>query len=299
MEAPFWDHVEELRKTLIRVIGVIAIGMALCFYNYEALFSLLTSPLEDSKKEIVRQEVHYERIWNDTELPMRYKLSKGELIPALPTASEATIEPHSYLLVESLKPSKLLILGPIEGMLIVMKTCFWTGLAITSPLWLFLVLSFLTPALDAAHKTLLFPFLALSLLMMGLGVLFAFYCTLPVANHYLTFFNESIGENFWTLSHYLDYTVVLLLANGIAFECAVILLFLVHLNILTPDAMAKKRRHMIVGAFVLGALLTPPDVLTQVMLAVPLMVLYEAIIIYGRIRSIYTAKSLLPSVGTE
>jgi len=73
------------------------------------------------------------------------------------------------------------------------------------------------------------------------------------------------------------------LANALAFEIALILFFLVHLGILTPQMMQTKRRVMILVAFIVGALLTPPDVLTQVMLALPLIGLYELALLYGKI----------------
>ena len=92
------------------------------------------------------------------------------------------------------------------------------------------------------------------------------------------------GPIYTPLTHYLDYTIFLLLANGLAFELCVLGLFAVHLGLVTAEGLLAKRRVAIVGAFILGALLTPPDVLTQIMLAIPLIVLYEGIILYARLK---------------
>jgi len=124
---------------------------------------------------------------------------------------------------------------------------------------------------------------------MFLGGSFAYLITIPIANDYLLLFNQDIGTNFWSLSSYLDYTVILMIGNAISFECAVIGIFLVQQNILSSDTLIRKRRYFIVGAFILGAILTPPDVLTQAMLAIPLMILYELIILYAKFKS-YAAR---------
>ena len=131
---------------------------------------------------------------------------------------------------------------------------------------------------------LLFPFLSLSLLFLFAGFLFAFFLTIPIANHYLMSFNEEIGVNLWAFANYLDYTIILLLAHGLAFEICVVLLFLVHFGFLTAEKMRAKRSFFAVGAFILSAVLTPPDVLTQLMLAFPLIFLYEVAIFYAFLR---------------
>lgn len=282
MEASFWDHVEELRKVFVRSLLVIGIGIAIALFFYQHIFAILLSPL-NNQNSLRRQEVKLERIFNPHSFPVEYSLAHNEI-----SEDPSIIPPGGSILVERTLPTSLLVLGPIEGMLTTFKMAFWLGLVGTSPIWFYFIFSFVSPALESAQKRLFIPFVGLSILFITLGILFSFYLTIPIANQYLRLFNESIGTNQWTLSNYLDYTVILLLANGIAFEFAVILLFLVHYGVINPDSMANKRRHMIVAAFVIGAILTPPDVLTQVMLAVPLILLYEGIIVYGRLRKRFT-----------
>lgn len=229
--ATFWEHVEELRKTLLHMLAVLFIGICVSFAFYEPIFSLLTSPLH-----------------------------------AL-TSSHA-----------------LVILGPMDGFQIILKVCFWFSLTATSPIWLFLLLRFISPALRQHERQFVVPFLVCSALFVTAGLLFAFFVTIPLANQILYDFNNSLGNNLWTLNHYLDYTVLLLLANALAFELTVVFLFLIQSGWMSSTWLREKRRVMIVLIFVISAVLTPPDVLTQLLMAVPLMILYEGIILYARWR---------------
>lgn len=232
--APVWEHISELRRTLIHVFLCILVGFCLCFLFYQQIFNFLTHPLQKT----------------------------------------------------STSGSGLLVLGPLEGISIAFKVCFWLGVVLSSPAWGFTLLRFIVPALRKEERSLLFPFIILSYLFILIGFASAYFMTIPLANTYLQTFNASLGVNLWTLSNYLDYTFFLLLANGIAFEMGLLLLFLVHIRILTAELMIAKRRHMIVLAFILGAFLTPPEILTQLMLALPLIILYELAILYAKYRRV-------------
>src|SRR5947207_3024004 len=83
---------------------------------------------------------------------------------------------------------------------------------------LFFFLQFIAPGMRKREKNLLIPFFGLSLLFLGLGLLLAFFVTIPLANQYLYSYNDNIGLNLWSFSYYLDYTIILLMANALAFE---------------------------------------------------------------------------------
>jgi sec-independent protein translocase protein TatC len=292
--APFWDHVAELQRTVLLALGTIVLGVVLCFCFYQQIFQFFTRPLEHSLQQgpLAVQELKRTRITNSASSEILYVLKQGQSPPSYlsegvqPRGNRVyNLSPGSFLDLEEPIKSGLVIFSPIEGMLIALKVCFWCGVVFTSPLWAFLLLRFILPALRPQEHALIAPFLGLSILFIGLGLLLAYFVTIPIANAYLLAFNASVGVNLWSLSSYLDYTLFLLLANVVAFELAVILFFLVHLKIISAQMMSAKRRHMIVAAFVLGALLTPPDVLTQLMLAIPLIGLYELILVYARLRS--------------
>ena len=190
-----------------------------------------------------------------------------------------------HLVYDQAIRSPLLIMGPVEGLILVFKTCFWLSLAMTAPFWGWVWLRFILPGMYARERAILVPFLLCSLFCIACGCSLAYYVTLPLANEYLTLFNSAIGQNAWTLNHYVNYVLLLCLGHAIAAELALLLMILVHFRLLSPEWMISKRRHMIVAAFILGALLTPPDVLTQVLLAIPLIAIYELAILYAKWRN--------------
>lgn len=295
-ENTFWEHAAELRLVLVKAIVVIAFGTGCALFFYQDLFSMLTFPLKQIQQEsttapsLQYQEIKRIRISNTGVEDSFYTVAPAIDRIASFSSGVQKIEPNLFLIpaggyldLDRTHPQQeeLVILGPIEGMLASIKISFLAGIVGTSPLWLFFLLQFLTPALYANEKRLVLPFLALSFVFLAAGFFFAFFVTIPFANKYLKLFNDGIGINLWTLSHYIDYTAALLLSGALAFELAVILFFLVHFGLITAEALRRKRRLAIVAAFIIGAVLTPPDVLTQLMLAIPLIVLYEVSILYA------------------
>jgi len=180
---------------------------------------------------------------------------------------------------------KLVLLSPLEGIVSVMRISFWTGVVVSSPLWIWSLMRFISPGLHDRERRLTISFLMTSLAFIVIGGAFAFFVTIPLANQYLLAFNQGIGINLWSLERYLDYTLFLILANAIAFECGAIGIFAVRLGVVTAETLSAKRRHAILGAFILATILTPPDVLTQLMLAIPLIALYEGLIIYAKFKT--------------
>lgn len=234
-ELTFWEHVEELRKILIRAFIIVSFGFAVSLLFYSEIFSLLSALL-----------------------------------------------PNDYS--EGFQNPQLLILSPTEGLMTTFKLSFWVALIGTSPFWLYQFLSFITPALTKEEKICLIPFFFFSILFFWMGILFCYKVTLPFSNSYLNMFNHKIGLNYWSLSHYVDYTLILLLGNGLAFEGISLLFCLVHWGVISPATLKDKRRYFILFSFILGALLTPPDIFTQCLLALPLIGCYELAIVYSYIR---------------
>ncbi len=276
-DATFWEHLSELRNLLVRVICVIAVGLILSFSFYQQIFQLLSLPLE-SKAALQSEIIVSKRITNHSKKPITYQLKPNEKL----LSEKTLISPGQSISIEKYtNPTQLVLLGPTEGMVIMIKVSFWVSLILTSPVWLYMILNFLAPALNPNHKKLIIPFALLTLLFFGSGTLYGFTFMIPLANSYLGAFNETMGNNLWSLANYLDYSVFLLLASGLVFELCAVCLMLVHFGIFSAQAMKEKRRHLIVLAFIIAALLTPPDVLTQILLAVPLIILYETCILYA------------------
>lgn len=284
---PFLEHLEELRSTLLRCLCIVAVGCLLAFLFYRPIIEWFTAPLQGSLVEEARET---SRVVNRSSKIMEYQLSPGTTVLAIEGAKETrpgsySLSPGSSLEFSRFKSRPLVVLGPLEGMAIALKTALWVGIALTAPLWGLFVARFVAPGLRTSEKRMGGLFVIASAVFMALGALFAYSVTIPLANVYLTQFNAVIGENWWTLSHYLDYTLFLLVANATAFEFGVIGLFAVHYGMVTAEFLVHYRRHAILLAFILGAILTPPDIVTQLMLAIPLIGLYELVIFYARLRT--------------
>lgn len=284
--ASVWEHLDELRSTLLRMLLILAAGLAIALFFHQELLTFFTAPFENLHNQLYSEDIQRKRLTNHTLHPIEYTLPKeaslwhgDENVRKVSLAAGEAID-----IALPVKSHRLALLAPLEGMTISLKICFWVALVGTAPLWLLTTLRFIAPALHAGEKQLLLPFILAVLCFLVLGLLFAYLITIPAANQYLYAFNQNLGLNLWSLAHYLDYSVILLLANGLAFELGFLLFFLVHIGIISPSAMANKRRLAIVAAFVLGALLTPPDILTQFLMAIPLIGMYECAILYGRWR---------------
>ena len=293
--ASFWDHLEELRSTLIKIAWVVMAGTGIAFTFHQPVVNFLTQPINtlnlSQSTSLESYEIKTHRSINTGVYTEIFEIPAKGLLKYLDT--EATplgenkfqLPPKSYLDWEESKPvQNLLILSPVEGLSTSLKISLWLGLAATSPLWLYFLFQFVAPALHRREKFLVLPFLGLSLLFILLGSSFAYLITIPLANNYLFSFNQTLGINLWSFSSYIDYTLLLILSNAVAFELFAVVLLLVHYGFLKAQAMKDKRRHVIVAAFILGAILTPPDVLSQLLMAIPMILMYELTILYALFR---------------
>ncbi|MEC7840214.1 MAG: twin-arginine translocase subunit TatC [Chlamydiota bacterium] len=280
--ASFWDHVDALRDTFIKILITISVGSFVAFICSPIIYSSLIDPsLEKSLTPLSEIKLERVRITNNSKSTQTVNISSNQIKKLPPGAS-----------VDVWKEQKknLQILSPTEGMITTFKLALWIGIVATSPIWLYQLLSFILPALHSDEKRVVFPIFTSSILLFSLGLLFCHSVTLPIANEYLANFNEQIGLNTWSLDNYVNYSIILMLGNGLAFEGIAILFCLVHWRIIGSQGMKEKRKHFAVGAFILAAIVTPPDIFTQAMLAIPLILLYELSIYYAMIREGFKTK---------
>ena len=174
--------------------------------------------------------------------------------------------------------------APLEPFMFVLKLGIVSGLVLASPVLLFETWMFLRPGLTAREKRVLAPIFALGLLFFIAGAAAAYFWVAPTALYYLASFAAKSGILYnLRLSEYTSFLINLLLAFGIAFELPLVMLGLSASGILAPTAFMRPIRYVIAGAFVIGALLTPPDVVTQIIMAVMLIALYFLGILFARI----------------
>ena len=160
-----------------------------------------------------------------------------------------------------------------------MKLAFFAALMIAMPWLLYQAWAFVAPGLYRREKKLALPLLASALTLFYAGCAFAYFLVLPMVFGFLTKVTPDGVAMMTDISAYLDFVLVIFLAFGLSFELPVALVILALLGWVTPAQLREGRGYAVVGIFVIAAVVTPPDVISQLMLAVPMCLLYEAGII--------------------
>lgn len=178
--------------------------------------------------------------------------------------------------------AKMIAIDPAGGFFVPVKLAFFAAIFVSAPWLLYQVWSFVAPGLYKREKKLAAPLLASAVVLFYAGCAFAYFIVLPSVFSFLTKFTPDVVQMTPDLGKYVDFVLVLFLAFGASFELPVALVILVLLGWVTPKQLSAWRGYAVVGIFVVAAVITPPDVVSQLMLAVPMMLLYEAGIFASR-----------------
>lgn len=177
----------------------------------------------------------------------------------------------------------LIFTGLPEAFFTYLKVALLSGLMLASPVILYQFWMFVAPGLYKKERRLLGPVVLLSSFFFIAGALFGYFIVFPWGfKFFLGFATESIRP-LPAMKEYLSFSAKLLLAFGLVFELPMILTFLARLGIVSVNFLKRNRKYALLLSFVVGAILTPPDVVTQIMMAVPLIAMYELSIIGARI----------------
>jgi sec-independent protein translocase protein TatC len=171
--------------------------------------------------------------------------------------------------------SSMIAIEVASPFLIPFKLTLFLALFIAIPFVLYQLWSFIAPGLYRHERRLVFPLLVSSTVLFYAGAAFAYFVVFPLV---FAFFTSTAPEGvsvMTDISRYLDFVLTLFFAFGAAFEVPVVTVLLVWTGMVTQDQLREKRPYIIVGAFVIGMLLTPPDVISQTLLAVPVWLLFE------------------------
>ena len=169
------------------------------------------------------------------------------------------------------------------------KVAFFTALFVAFPIILLQVWRFVAPGLYKAEKSAFLPFLVATPVLFFLGGAMVYYLVIPLAWDFFLSFQLTGGGDALSIevepriSEYLSLVMRLIFAFGLSFELPVVILLLAKAGLVTADGLADKRKYAVLSSFVMAAILTPPDVISQVMLAVPIILLYELSILATRI----------------
>ena len=163
------------------------------------------------------------------------------------------------------------------------KVAFIAGIMAASPLIFYQLWMFIAPGLYRKEKKMAIPFVISSTILFVGGALFGYFVVFPFGFKFFIGFSNEYVKALPSVKQYFSFSMKLLFAFGVVFELPVIIFFLSKMGIVTPQFLSQKRKYAILLTFALAAILTPPDVITQCMMAGPLIVLYEIGILVSRV----------------
>ncbi|HSH92762.1 MAG TPA: twin-arginine translocase subunit TatC [Roseimicrobium sp.] len=289
----FWAHLDDLRSALVKSAMAVGVGLVLCLCLGDRLVSILEYPLHRMDMfEKPHPSVAFQL--GDTRLGP-YPVT-AEQFPGIAEGKDPRVLFHvgtavvNGQQVVTLTPDptppaagdnvrvKLHNFSPTEAFFVAFHVAIYGGLVVSAPFWVFFMGQFILPALNIREKRMLGVWLGWGTALFLTGVLLTYFLLLPVALRASIEYSRLMGfEAYdWKADDYISFVTKFIFGMGLGFQLPVIVLLLVKMGMLTHHQLARYRRHMIVLCLVLGALLTTPEVITQVAMAVPLYILYEA-----------------------
>ncbi len=170
---------------------------------------------------------------------------------------------------------KMLSTGVVAPFFVPLKVTLFLAFLIALPYVLYQVWAFVAPGLYKREKRLIFPILASSLLMFALGMLYCYFIVFRMVFMFIAGFSPESVNFAPDIDAYFSFVITMFVAFGITFEVPIVVMVLNRMGVATYERLVKIRPYVIVGAFVIAAIVTPPDVMSQCLLAVPLVVLYQ------------------------
>lgn len=191
----------------------------------------------------------------------------------------------SQQLVEYLMiiPGQLVYLYPGEAFFVHLKIALVTGIVLAFPVIIYQILRFILPGLKNSEKKVLFLGLPFAMVLFIVGVVFAYKVILPLAYSFFMGFGTDSLEPLISIGSYVSFVLGIVLPFGIVFQLPLIVLLLTSIGILSPEVLARYRKPIVLVIFILSAFLTPPDVISQTLMAGPMLLLYEFSIILSKL----------------
>jgi sec-independent protein translocase protein TatC len=163
------------------------------------------------------------------------------------------------------------------------KLTFVAAVFVAMPYVLYQVWGFVSPGLYSSEKRLAVPMLCASVVLFYAGIAFAYFVTFPIIFQFFMGIAPDSVQVMPDISSYLDIALKLFFAFGFAFEIPIATFLIIYAGITTPESLSEKRPYIVVGCFVVGMLMTPPDIVSQSLLALPMWILFEAGVFFGRL----------------
>jgi sec-independent protein translocase protein TatC len=178
---------------------------------------------------------------------------------------------------------KLVFISPVEAFWSRVKLTFFLGIFISLPFVLYQIWTFIQKGLLARERRFVFPLTCISFLLFSVGGGFGYFVIIPIGIRFLLAYGTETLVPMLCISRYLSFLFCVVFCFGLIFELPLIIGFLTKIGVLQSQTLRAKRRFAILGIFMVAAILTPPDVFTQLLMAGPLLVLYEIGIYVARL----------------
>lgn len=245
---PLTEHLSELRKRIIISLIGLLIGFVVAFIYSEELFRFLT-------------------------IPLRYNISFS-VAPPFVTFVEKSLKNNP----------PLVFLAPAEAFWMHLKISMIAGLIVALPVIFSQLWKFISPGLLRKERRYVVPFVIIATSCFFIGAAYCFFLVLPFAMGFLLTYKTGSMAPMLSVGSYVDFCLKFILAFGAIFELPIAIIFFTRVGLVTPEKLAKHRKYAILLAFIVAAILTPtPDAFNQTLMAVPMIVLYEAGILISRI----------------
>ena len=270
-EMPFLEHLEAFRKTAIRVVITLLVGVVVCIPFAPRLISILRAPAEPYI------EKNAEQVVRDSAMQLRIPVAALAQAPE----GEEYYEVQAEMVVpESGKSNhgviRLQFSEPAAAIKMWLTVSFFGGLLLSLPVLVFIIGSFVLPGIRDVERKVLQRISVFSGGLFLAGIAMGYKVTLPLALGLMLKVGAQLGgESIWFYNKYIAFALQLLLGFGLAFQLPVVILILGKMGLVNSTQLREKRRHVIVGLLILAMILTPPDILTQLLMAAPLIFLYE------------------------
>ena len=289
----FLEHLEDLRWVLIKSGAAAGTAMLVCLLagNYAVRFlewPLSRAPMPSSKAKTLRvlfgtnQVGSFQVGTNDplSALAGTNRSVRLRLAPITIGTNQVlglTPEDDTDASTREKLPIQIVNLSPAGSFIVATKVAFYGGLVISAPFIFYFVAQFVFPALKMREKKYIYRGLFFGAGLFLIGVCFCYFILMPVALAASVQYAEWLGFGAyqWRAEDYIGFVCKFMLGMGIGFELPVVVLTLVKIGVLNYRILASARRYVIVISFILGAVLTTPEVVTQVLMAIPLLILYE------------------------
>jgi len=256
VEMTFFEHLEELRRKIIISAIAIAIGTCISFYFNRYVVTILKLPFNLQMGNLLASAI--EMIVGSGRLQGS---TMGFLVLFLRSKTQNV-------------DAELFKEGPLEGIMAFLGISLTFGILLASPIVLYQIWTFISPALTQKEKRYALPLFFTILIFFISGVLFAYFVVAPVVLQFSANLFPGL-ENRWMISRHVKFIMRLMLGFGIGFELPIVMAFLARIDVINADGFREKRKYAIVLIFVASAILTPADALSMILMAVPLLCLYQ------------------------